>query len=181
MDKFEKHIKDNKGNFDEFEPDRSKIWNQIELHLDSKSTKVIPLWRSRKWRVAAGIAIIIGIFSLFGVLTNNTVEIAKSDSGSNEELSDVDSYYKNLVSTQVQLVKSSSKLSPEEKEEFLSFMDELDKEYLVLKNELNKNINNEAILEAIVKNYKKRIDIIENLLQQLNDSKEIKNDNEYVL
>ena len=181
MDNFEKHIRDNKSSFDEFQPDRSKIWDQIELKLDSNKTKVIPLWRSKKWRVAASIAIIIGIFSMFGLMITGSSDLSTGNASVNEELNDVNSYYKNLVSTQVQLVKNSSKLSSEEKEEFLSFMEELDKEYIDLKNELKKNINNEAILEAIVKNYKKRIDIIENLLQQLNDSKEIKNENEYVL
>ena len=181
MDKFEKYIRDNKANFDEFEPNKSKIWSRIEPNLNSKNTKVIPLWKSRKWRVAAGIAIIIGMFSLFGIVTNSSVLMSSNNAAVNDELIDVDAYYKNLVSAQVQLVKNSSKLSTEEKEDFLSFMEDLDREYEVLKNELNKNINNEAVLEAIVKNYKKRIEIIEKLLQQLNDSKEIKNNNEYVL
>ena len=46
---------------------------------------------------------------------------------------------------------------------------------------MKKNLNNEYILEAIVNNYKKRIELIENLLDQINDSKK-SNDNEgYIL
>jgi len=62
-------------------------------------------------------------------------------------------------------------LSEENKAEFLSFMDELDAEYEVLKKEMQKNLDNELVLEAIVSNYKKRIELIENLLHQLNESK----------
>ena len=50
-------------------------------------------------------------------------------------------------------------------------MDELDAEYEVLKKEMQKNLDNEQVLEAIVGNYKKRIELIENLLHQLNESK----------
>jgi len=37
------------------------------------------------------------------------------------------------------------------------------------------NLGNERVLEAIIFNYKQRIELIENLLQQINDSK-IQND-----
>ena len=50
-------------------------------------------------------------------------------------------------------------------------MDELDDEYAILKLEMKKNIDNERVLEAIIGNYKKRIELIEKLLKQINDSK----------
>ena len=60
-------------------------------------------------------------------------------------------------------------------------MDELDVEYESLKLELNKNLDNERILEALVFNYKKRIELIENLLKQINSSKKTDNTNVYTL
>jgi len=127
-------------------------------------------------RVAAGIAIILGLFTSIQFFSTghatNTI-----DTG----LQDIDMHYINLVSKQVELVKNHPKLSADDKEDFLSFMNELDEEYEVLKIELNRNLNNELILEAIVKNYKQRIELIENLLKQINDSKKPKDDYGYIL
>ena len=90
-------------------------------------------------------------------------------------------HYQGLVAYQVKLVNNSEQLSIEEKKEFLSFMDELDVEYKTLKIELLENVNSERVLEAIVLNYKKRIEIIENLLSLINDSKKTDNNHEYIL
>ena len=68
-----------------------------------------------------------------------------------------------------------------DKAEFLSFMDELDAEYEVLREEMRNNLDNERVLEAIVANYKKRIELIENLLQQLNDAKQPDDEYGYTL
>ncbi len=181
MDELEKQIRENKFLFDEHRADKSKIWKSIEASLDNKEPKIIPLWRSTKFRVAAGIAIVVGMFFMFNFLNGEKRKYSVQNIETNQELHDVDVYYSNLVSYQVQLVQNSSRLSTEEKKEFLLFMDELDIEYDELKLELKKNINNEFILEAIIKNYKKRIELIENLLLQINESKKTPNENEYIL
>ena len=81
----------------------------------------------------------------------------------------------------MQLVKNHPKLSADDKEEFLSFMDELDREYQQLKLEMRNNLDNERVLEAIVANYKKRIELIENLLRQINASKKEMDYEGYIL
>jgi len=60
-------------------------------------------------------------------------------------------------------------------------MDELDAEYEILKLEMQEDINTEQILEAIVVNYKKRIELIENLLKQINTSTKTNNNDTYIL
>ena len=60
-------------------------------------------------------------------------------------------------------------------------MDELDEEYETLREEMRNNLDNERVLEAIVANYKKRIELIENLLRQLNDAKKSDEDYGYTL
>ncbi|WP_190810766.1 hypothetical protein [Flagellimonas sp. S3867] len=169
MDNFEKHIKENKQAFDVHKVDKDKLWGNITEQLDTEEkVKVIPLWKSHKLRIAASIVLLIGL-SVF-VMINNSVSNTM-DGYANEELFEIDHHYKNLVFQQVQLVKNHPSLANEDKEEFLSFMDELDEEYEQLKLEMQNNLDNELILEAIVNNYKKRIELIENLLKQINASK----------
>ncbi|WP_299248331.1 hypothetical protein [uncultured Aquimarina sp.] len=178
MDDFEKYIKENKLLFDEHKPDRTKLWSHIdaELNADFKE-ETVTFWRSPMIKIAAAVVILIGVFSLTTIFTASH----ESNDFANQELNDIDTYYKNLVSFQVELVKNNAKLSKEDKEEFLSFMDELDKEHLLLKEEMTANLNNEYILEAIIQNYKKRIELIENLLEQIKDSKKSDDNEGYIL
>lgn len=176
MSDFEKQIKENKDLFDDKTADKDKIWAAINSELSKQVPNKIKSKRFYFMRVAAGIAIILGLYTTVQFFTGNE-HTGTIDTG----LQDIDMHYINLVSKQVELVKNHPKLSADDKEDFLSFMNELDEEYEVLKIELNNNLNNELILEAIVKNYKQRIELIENLLKQINDSKKIKDDYGYIL
>lgn len=178
MDDFEKNIRENKALFDEYKTDKSKLWDNIESRLDKQNSKpkVIKLWRSTAFKIAAAVIISLGLFSLINSNGSN-----EQNNFASQELNDIDAHYKGLVAYQVKLVNKNTQLSKEEKKEFLSFMDELDIEYEALKLELNKNLDSERILEAIIGNYKKRIEIIENLLKQINSSKKITNDDVYIL
>ena len=175
MDNFEKHIRENRAAFDDHKADRAKLWANIEAKLDPPRPKVVPLWKSPIFKVAASVLIVLGISSLIGItfLGNS----ANEDTFVSKELQDIDMHYQGLVSYQVQLVQKNENLSDADKAEFLSFMDDLDKEYDQLKLEMQNNLDNELVLEAIVSNYRKRIELIENLLRQLNESK--LNDDDY--
>ncbi|WP_136466969.1 hypothetical protein [Flagellimonas onchidii] len=181
MDNFEKYIKENKQAFDVHKMDKDKLWGNISAQLDEEEKgKVIPLWKSYKLRVAASIVLLIGL-SVIGLFLAGEPTSQGIEGYANEELFEIDLHYKNLVFQQVQLVQNHPKLSTEDKEEFLSFMDELDEEYEQLKLEMQNNLDNELILEAIVNNYKKRIELIENLLKQINASKNEMDYEGYVL
>ncbi|MGW9685004.1 hypothetical protein [Flagellimonas sp. 2504JD1-5] len=171
MDNFEKYIKENQQAFDVHKVDKDKLWGTISEELDTEEkVKVIPLWKSSKFKMAASIILLVGLSLTTFLMMNNPVSDTM-DGYANEELFEIDLHYKNLVFQQVQLVKNHPSLADADKEEFLSFMDELDREYEQLKLEMQNNLDNELILEAIVNNYKKRIELIENLLKQINASK----------
>jgi len=176
MDNFEKHVRENASEFDEHKADRSKMWAKISQELKVEETKVVPLWKSPMVRMAATLLILLGLAGFIGL------QILGSDASvetqyASKELLDIDMHYKGLVSYQVQLVQNNPNLSEEDKTEFLSFMDELDTEYEQLRLEMRNNLDNERVLEAIVSNYKQRIELIEKLLKQINDSK--LNDDDY--
>jgi hypothetical protein len=181
MDNFEKQIRENKSLFDEHKADKDKLWANIESELNKVESKpkVIKLWSSNVLKFAAILVIALGLFSVVNILSSN---VATQESNViSQELNDIDAHYKGMVAYQVKLVKNNTQLSDEQKTEFLSFMDELDEEYKALKLELSKNLDNERILEALVFNYKKRIELIENLLKQINSSKKTNNTDVYTL
>jgi len=179
MDNFEKHIRDNASQFNTQKADRAKLWANIAVELEKPEPKVVPLWKHPVLRVAASIVLLLGVASFIGLslYTNNNTETQYVS----KELLDIDTHYQGLVAYQVELVRKSPHLTPKDKEEFLSFMDELDTEYETLRDEMRNNLDNERVLEAIVANYKKRIELIENLLQQINDAKKTSEDYGYTL
>ncbi|MGB5818258.1 MAG: hypothetical protein WBG90_02145 [Saonia sp.] len=181
MDEFEKHIRENKSSFDVHTADRSKIWENIASRLDDPQPKTIPLWKSPMFKVAASIFIVLGLFALFGLVMGQRNNYVDTDTLVDRELQDIDIHYQGLISHQVRLLQNSPKLSKEEKEEFLGFIDELDEEYETLRLEMKKNLDNELVLEAIIGNYKKRIELIENLLRQINKSKKPNDSDVYIL
>lgn len=180
MDNFEKHIIKNKEEFNMHNADKAKMWDEISAELDAPIQKVIPLWRTPIFKVAMSLVLIFGIFSIITMsITNNNSE---QNNFASQELHDIDVYYQGMVNSQIQLVKNNVNLSTTDKDEFLQFMDELDEEYNLLKIDLKDNLDNEIVLEAIISNYKKRIELMENLLKQINETKKIAtDDNAYIL
>ena len=179
MDNFEKHIRENAAQFNTERADKAKLWANIAPALEKPEPKVVPLWKRPIFRMAASVVLFLGIasflgLSIYGTGVDETHYVSK-------ELMDIDSHYQGLVAYQVALVQNSPHLSAMDKEEFLSFMDELDLEYETLRTEMRSNLDNERVLEAIVANYKKRIELIENLLQQINDAKKTSDDYGYTL
>ncbi len=182
MDNFEKNIRDNKAFFEDKKADRMKMWDAISEELDTvQPIKVIPLWRTPLFKIAASFLLILGLFTIAGPLFLNTDTTAIETSYANKEILDIETHYKSLVAYQVKLVEDHPALDKNDKEEFLSFMQELDDEYDLLKLEMKKNLDNELILEALISNYKKRIELIENLLKQINSTKKINDDYGYTL
>ncbi len=179
MDNFEKHIRDNAAQFNEHKADRDKMWTHISYELQKKETRIIPLWVWPVVRVACFAILFLGIggfvgFSIYKSTTPEQQYVSK-------ELQEINMHYKDVLAYQISLVEKNPNLSSEDKTEFLSFMDELDAEYELLRLELQNNLDNERILEAIVANYQKRIELIRNLLQKINDSKNLDNDYGYTL
>lgn len=181
MDKFEKYIRENSNAFDIHKANKDKLWAKIEDKLEKPETptKVIKLWNHSAFKVAATIVLALGLFGLVNIIA--TSSNSQSNQFVSQELVDIDTHYNGLVAYQVKLINNNPKLTNEQKKDFLSFMDDLDAEYEILKKELNKNIDNERVLEAIVINYKKRIELIENLLKQINSSKKTSDKDVYIL
>ncbi len=167
MDELKKYTQQHKDRFDDYdldEVDKLRLWSNIVSGLpeDEAPVKVIPLWRRPALRVAASIILLIGCLVFFfggeGVITENEM--------ANTELYEIDNHYKLLVENQIKLIKNNSHLSKKDQDDFLQLIDDLDDEYGVLKEELKLGINNEKIIEAIINNYRKKIKLMEDLLER---------------
>ncbi|WP_298515263.1 hypothetical protein [uncultured Kordia sp.] len=179
-DELKEYIQAHKNQFDDHsieEADKLKLWAKISEELPETPTKVIPLWKKASFRVAAAVVLLVAC--LFAYYTTNEVE-GEYDMVS-DEFRQIDRHYKSLVENQIQLVKNNAHLTKEEQADFLSYIDELDQEYIKLKKELKQGVNNQIIIEAIINNYRKKIQIMEDLLRRSYPIKNSVDDGELIL
>lgn len=172
MDELKKYTQKHKDGFNDFdleEVDKLRLWSTIVSGLEEQPKKVISLWRKPPFRVAASILLLVActLFFLVNKQASTEQQIV------NQELIEIDSHYKLLVNNQVELIKNNKHLSKEDQDDFLLLIDDLDLEYEKLIEELKLGINNEKIIEAIISNYRKKIQLMEDLLKR---SYPIKND-----
>jgi len=172
MDKFEKHIRENHKSFDAVKANRMKMWDKIEGRIKKKEAKRIPLWKRASTRAAVAILIVVGIGFTFLKFNSNQNSFALNGA-QDEQLMEINGHYDQIMNAKIQLIKNNPNLSTNDKNEFISFVKELDTEYEELKNEMEKDLDNQKVLEAIIENYRKRIQLMESFLNRLNKTKNL--------
>lgn len=173
MDNFEKYIQENKKQLDQHEP-KDIFWDKIAPELEEKKPKND--WLKYTLRVAAILLLGVGIGWLINQQGSNQQLQANNNEMELAELGDAQSYYTSLIDEKLLEIEKSSKMTKKDKDEFLTFMEDLDQEYAILKESLKENINNERVIEAILENYKTRIDVLESLINRLNEQQNLQDD-----
>ncbi len=176
MDKLKQFVTEHKAEFDDYslgKDNKMDLWDKISADLSVvESPKVIPLWRKFGFRVAASVLLFMGLAFSFFVLNKPLDE----NQIVNQELFEIDSHYKLLVNNQIKMIQNNANLSEKEKEDFLMIIDDLDEEYTHLKEDLKEDVNNQKIIEAIISNYRKKIQLMENLLKKSNIENQMNSD-----
>jgi hypothetical protein len=176
-DRLEDFVRQNREEFDLREPDPS-LWLKINpptadesLPQADKSPFVVKERRPLSWlRVAAAIAVIFagssaGIYFLTG--GNNDVDLY-----SNEiymEMQETEQYYTHMVADRYNELKPYLVSDPMANEMLTADMDELDQVYGELKEDLKDNASNPEVIEAMILNYSIKLEILEDLLNQLKE------------
>ncbi len=192
-------VKDNRQEFDRFTPpsmDFSKISKQPEVKKEEATKgKVVPL----KWvlRVAA---IFVGIVALGGVWMFNSFEgeqVAKIEEDAipekqmidfnladvSSEMAELEGYYIHQVN-----IKKNELAALGLTNELADELNSLDKEYKALKVELGANVDNKVIINEMIKNYKYKLELLEQVIETMetlenkaSDIKKKKNENNYTI
>ena len=158
MDQLERIIKENKDAFDQPFEHQDRVWSGIERELPPR---ILRIGTERILGIAASFLVIISA-SLYLLYQVNENAISPEQEYVSQELIELDFYYNKLISVQVKELEGSEALSEEDKLDFLSFLNELDDEYLELKIELEEEMDNQRVLEAIIENYRTRLQLLEN-------------------
>ncbi len=179
-DRLEDFVQQQREQFDLHEPDPS-IW----LKINPANVPVVKERRPMRWlRVAAAVAMIFGgstagIYFLTG-------EKAETDQLSNElylEIQETEQYYSQMVTQRYDELKPFLMENPGALRMLTADMEELDEVYLDLKEDLKDNVSNLEVIEAMILNYRVKLEILEDLLNQLKEkeNQDYENDESYSL
>lgn len=166
-DKFEKFVKDSRHEFDFREPD-PKVWKRIKASSGIK--------RKVNWKVILARAAAIIIIFLASFAVNEIVHRIKNTGGDFTSsdvknavpgLKEAETYYSNLVNEKMNELKPILANCPSVEAELNYDMSELDSVYYDLKQDLKDNMANQEVIEAIIENYRLKINILEDLLNEI--------------
>ena len=126
-----------------------------------------------KWlSVAASILLIVGFW--FGRMQQKaTIDLADIS----PKLEEVQGYFVTTIHQKITVLEKSK--TPENEliiKQTLSQLEDLEKEYQQLLKELNKQGNQEKIINFMIENYQLRLEILENMLKKINQIKKFKNE-----
>lgn len=162
----EEFVKTNREEFDFREPTQ-EVWDKIAI--DIKKPKTISL-RNYFMRAAAVIAV-VAISSILvwksdllpqKGLANNT------DNPEIIELIEAEAFYSNQVDKKLEEIQKCYNTYPELEDEIETDLTELENMYKVLKTDLQDNISNTSVIEAMIENNRFRLKICDDVLQQIN-------------
>lgn len=163
----EKYLKKQRFKLDVEEPEQDLIWEGVRNGLQKKKRSLTEWF----WKVAAVFLLIVSTtyFVVNETKEKQIVVLALSDIS--EDLGKRESELKQLVDlkwTQVQ-----HQLPPENKDlQFLlNELHELDEIYLSYQKDLNKTLNNEPIIRAMLDYYEKKTKILNRLLLEIEKQK----------
>lgn len=164
-DNLESFVSLNREKFDFLDPD-PRIWEEI-----NKSKRSIRI-RGMFWKVAA-IIVVLMIYPFYNlVLNDRNNNITQPLMGSNmmleiPELQEADAYYSSYINDQMQQVRVLLFDEPEIMTELEKDMENLEQIYNELLYDLNDNVDNKEVVEALIQNYRMKVKILEELLDYI--------------
>jgi hypothetical protein len=180
-DKLEQFVIDNRDEFDELIPS-PMLWDKIE----KRESKIIQLnWRTIGLRVAAVVVIFISSYYFHDFVQNRNARqnVAASETGLDgqnnmyQELAEAEFYYTSQIEETREAVFYLTSSNHRLRDEINTEMLELDKVFRELKNDLHDNADNQEVIVAMIQNYRLKLEILKDILQQLKASKNEKNNN----
>ncbi len=167
------------GTFDTEEPAGGHQQRFLEKLQASQGIVAIQKKKNNWWRslaIAASAAILMAIgFSMFN--TSPTIEQQVAEIS--PEVSQTQFYFASLIEEQVRQLENES--TPETQkiiDDTMIQLNKLDTNYKVLEQDLLNGGNSKLILSAMITNFQTRIDLLQEVLDQVENIKNLKNYND---
>ncbi|MCH2199733.1 MAG: hypothetical protein MK081_13220 [Flavobacteriales bacterium] len=173
-----KFIDQHRGGFDNEMPS-GDLWSKIDAELGPQESieRTVPIrWL---WMTVASAACAVLLMGVFVFLQDVGTEVVAENpptqaqqtipslslSDISSELAEVEQYYISEVS-----LRTEELMQYAEAEEYLAEVELLKEEFESLKKEMGRGVDQYKIVEAMIQNYRLRLEILEALLEELEDN-----------
>lgn len=170
-DKLEKFMMENREDFDVFEPNE-ELWEGIQQSI----TPVRKLnWKTIALRVAAVVVIFIASYFFHDLMQQNSnnqmaEENMEQPNEQMQMLMEAELFYTSQINTAQEEFILLSGNDKELIDDIKYDLSELDKVFDELKNDLKENGDNQEVIEAMIQNYRIKLQILNEMLGQMNKS-----------
>jgi hypothetical protein len=162
MDELEKHIMNTRASMDIHEPDPG-LWSRIERGLQGKQRQLRSyLWRAAVIIIIAGAGLILTFRTIQSPVMNNQPEM--------KIVKETDIYYNTLIRTLYEEAEPLLTANPEVSYELTSGMNELDSLAMEIREDLHDQVANREVIEALIHNYRLRIELLEDMLAVMREA-----------
>ncbi|MGD0341899.1 MAG: hypothetical protein ABSA76_09365 [Bacteroidales bacterium] len=172
MEKLEDFIRENREGLDRREPS-PEIWKGIRRNLRSRRPGIMK-------RLAAAAVILVIVTAAIFHYSNENKDVSTNRKEAlliknNPQLKETEFYYNNLANRLYNQATPLLAGYPDIRIEFLHDMSQIDSICIDIKNDLKDNVSNQEVIEALITNYRIKIQILEEMLDQLkqNDDKPV--------
>lgn len=171
-DKLKQRVGNDRQEWDHYDTNLEELWGNIEAKLDAqekKNSHGYGFWL----KIAASVIIAFGI----GWTVKSSLETSDNPQGLyalkdiSSELAETEYYYASMISEKLQLIHTSNTGMDNLVIEDLTL---LDSAYHELQQDLKDNADNEEVINAMIQNYRIKLQILEKVLQKISkeESKE---------
>jgi hypothetical protein len=181
-DKFEKFVQENRQGFgpEEGTPD---VWDKITKR--EPEARIIQInWRTVAYRAASVVVIFVASYYFHAYMsdpqTDNQGLLTKENLSSPlfSELLEADLYYTAQIKYKKEELFNLTNDSPGMQMDVNNELGDLDAILLELKEDLNDDADNQEVVEAMMQNYMLKLEILEDMMEQIKAKQEKNNEDE---
>ena len=160
-DKFKKLVDQYRDSFDLYREDYDEIWNDIEstLNRQQKRARVKVVWK-----VAASFLLVLTVATLILLSKRNSTWNFQGNQAVPLELAEAAFYYQGLINDRLEIINANKH---DIGEAIFEDLEALDQAYRELQNDLKDNADNEEVIQAMIQNYKMKLEILQAILDEL--------------
>jgi hypothetical protein len=169
MEELDKYIGNHRLAFNSEEPadgHLDRFESRLAFQQKSSSRKLVPYLAA-----AASLILLISISGLFVYQQLSTYKIARHEmnlSPRDRELGETEQFYSNLIAAKTNVLSKMEFPSEQQKQAVLNDLKQPDDTYISLQNDLKDDPNNEMVINALINYYEVRVNILNQLIQNLN-------------
>ena len=173
-DKLNKIFKRLENQFDIEEPNLGHF-NRFEARLGTSSRS----FRKKNFRVFSYVAVAASVVLLFGIwlgasFSESGMELASISS----EMEETQSYFVATIENELETIELERNADTEQLIiDGLAQLNKLEEQYQLLTLELKENTEDKRIIYAMISNFQQRIDVLQSLLHQIENVKQLKTQN----